>query len=75
MDGRQRLHYEEGVGARKWEALSGGVYGYGPFSNVSRPRDPERSKPVVCVALGGTVVTTDRAWSRLCTLWPMRRGM
>lgn len=28
-DDRQVLHYEEGVGGRKWEALRGGIYGYG----------------------------------------------
>ncbi len=27
--GQQRFHYEEGVGGRKWEALRGGIYGYG----------------------------------------------
>ncbi len=29
LDGRQQTHYEEGVGTRTWEALPGGVYGYG----------------------------------------------
>lgn len=29
QQGRQVPHYEEGVGTRTWEALSGGVYGYG----------------------------------------------
>ena len=27
--GQQRVHYEEGVGGRKWETLRGGIYGYG----------------------------------------------
>lgn len=27
--GQQRFHYDEGVGGRKWEALRGGIYGYG----------------------------------------------
>lgn len=29
LDGRQQVHYEEGVGTRTWEALPGGIYGYG----------------------------------------------
>ena len=29
LNGRQRQHYEKGVGTRAWEALPGGVYGYG----------------------------------------------
>jgi uncharacterized protein (DUF2235 family) len=29
VGGRQVQHYEEGVGTRAWEALPGGVYGYG----------------------------------------------
>jgi uncharacterized protein (DUF2235 family) len=29
LGGRQRKHYEKGVGSRAWEALAGGIYGYG----------------------------------------------
>ncbi len=29
LNGRQKKHYEKGVGARAWEALPGGIYGYG----------------------------------------------
>lgn len=29
LNGLQRKHYEKGVGTRAWEALPGGVYGYG----------------------------------------------
>lgn len=29
LNGRQKQHYEQGVGTRAWEALAGGVYGYG----------------------------------------------
>jgi uncharacterized protein (DUF2235 family) len=29
LGGRQVPHYEEGVGTRAWEALPGGIYGYG----------------------------------------------
>lgn len=29
LNGRQRTHYQNGVGSRAWEALPGGVYGYG----------------------------------------------
>ena len=29
LDGGQQIHYEEGVGTRTWEALPGGIYGYG----------------------------------------------
>jgi uncharacterized protein (DUF2235 family) len=29
LGGRQVVHYEEGVGAREWESLPGGIYGYG----------------------------------------------
>lgn len=29
LRGRQKKHYEKGVGTRAWEALPGGIYGYG----------------------------------------------
>ncbi len=29
LSGRQKQHYEKGVGSRPWEALPGGIYGYG----------------------------------------------
>ncbi|MBW2275349.1 MAG: DUF2235 domain-containing protein [Deltaproteobacteria bacterium] len=29
LPGRQRHHYEKGVGSRAWESLPGGIYGYG----------------------------------------------
>jgi uncharacterized protein (DUF2235 family) len=32
--GRQHWHYEQGVGTRPWEALAGGIYGYGLSKRV-----------------------------------------
>ena len=29
LNGRQRKHYEKGVGTRAWEAIPGGLFGYG----------------------------------------------